>query len=364
MPDINFNTTIYVDSYDRSEFIRRLDVASNTLYTKVSAIPFGSELDPEDCLLNRLLGSRTIEKVRDIGNGITLYRLSHLIKGRLGDKLITGQFFIYKAEAFENIFMAVTLEDGDFFQRELKPALNYLYPEFLLPFIKSNSLKQLMLNFSRSNELSEIIIKRASQRLRFQDDKSMSAVTWPNMNLEDAFSFIHENNGWFKSLQFEGLRQESILAEISIDRHARIRTDRQFELVYLGFIEPAFEILSQNYSLFGNRSRRQIVDLKPKPLAIDFSSDIFEDIETNGTFIDALSTLDKASVSVLHGNPYVQMSVVDYIDGSNLDVWVLSNNQIIIVPQMKGTTAGIKRLVNHIFDTFAEGEVNNYEVTT
>jgi hypothetical protein len=223
-------------------------------------------------------------------------------------------------------------------------------------------MKQLIQEFSINNSITEIEIKRASQKLRFQEERSMSAVTWPNMSLNEAFSFLHENNGWFKSLQFEAKRYNNVITEISIDRQGRIRTDRQFMMVYDGFIKPLAKILNGNYQLFSKRSRREVANLAPRPLSIDYSTDVFNDVTANKSFITAVSKLEKASISVLHGNPYIQMSVTDYIDGSSFDIWVLKSNQIIVVPQMKGTIAGIKRLVNHIFDSFAEGEINNYEI--
>jgi len=363
MGQLNFSQHIYQDSFDRAEFIRRLDVVSNTQYIKISMIPFGSEVDPENHLNQRFIGKRQVEKVKDCGEGIKLFNLTHIIGSGNDQKIISGYFFIYKYAEFDNIYIAITIENSDFYHRELKPLLNSLFPEFLFAFIKSNSLKHLILEFSRKNDISEVEIKRASQKLRLQDKKSMSAVTWPNMSLEDAFSFLHENNGWFKSLQFEAQRHGSVITEVSIDRQGRIRTDRQFQMVYDGFIIPTAKMLRDNYQLFSNRSRRQVENLTPRPLSIDYSTEIFAETAVNKTFIAAVSKLEKASVSVLHGNPYVQMSVTDYIDGSSFDLWVLKSNQIIIVPQMKGTIAGIKRLTNHIFDYFAEGELNNYEMT-
>jgi len=74
-----------------------------------------------------------------------------------------------------------------------------------------------------------------------------------------------------------------------------------------------------------------------------------------------MNKFEKSSVSVLHGNPYIRLSVVDYIDGSNIDVWVLNTKQIFIVPQMKASVPSIKRIINHIFDTFAEGKIIDYK---
>jgi len=362
MPPLNFNQQIYQDSFDRAEFLRRLDVASNTQYLKISMIPFVCEAEPEEYLSQRLIGKRFIEKVRDCGEEIKLYKLTHNIDYKSDQRVVSGHFFIFKYEEFDGIFVAVTLENSHFFHRELRPLLNGVYPEFLFAFIRGNSLKQLIQEFSVRNNITKIKIKRASQKLRFQKERSMSAVTWPNMSLEEAFTFIQENNGWFKSLQFDSMRYDRVITEVAIDRRGRVRTDRQFLMVYDGFIKPTCRLMNENYRLFSNRSRRQIENLSTRPLSIDYSTDLFQDVAVNKTFIAAVNKLDKATVSVLHSNPYVHMSVTDYNDGSTFDIWILKSNQIIVVPQMKGTVAGIKRLVNHIFDSFAEGEINNYQV--
>lgn len=198
MTPIIFDQRFYQDSFNRAEFLRRLDIASNTQFLRISLIPFGCEVDPESHLGQRFVGKRYIEKVRDPGDTIKLYKLTHSIGYGGETRINSGYFFIYQYEKFDNVFIAVTLEGSEFYHRELKPLLNSLFPEFLFVFIKSNSMKQLIQDFSLNNNISDIEIKRASQKLRFQEERSMSAVTWPNMSLDEAFSFLQENNGWFK----------------------------------------------------------------------------------------------------------------------------------------------------------------------
>jgi len=362
MTPLDFNQRFYEGNYNREDFLRRLDIASNSSHIKISMIPFGSISEPEEILDKKFVGRKYVELIRDCGDEIKLYKLTHSIGSGNLQNVISGKFFIFRYEDHKNAFVTITFENSYFYHKELKPLFNSLFPDFIFTFIKSDSLKKLIQEFSDRNQITDIEIKRASQKLRYQDDRPMSAVTWPNMQLEDAFNFIHENNGWFKSLQFEAKRFDNIVTEVSIDRQGRTRTDRQFMMVYNGFIRPSANLLINNYRLFSNRSRRTTENNIPRPLSIDYSTDVFENVSINRTFITAVSRLTKASVSVLHGNPYLQISITDYIDGSSFDIWVLKSNQIIIVPQLKGTVAGIKRLINHIFDTFAEGDINNYEI--
>lgn len=362
MSIIDFSHILFDESYDRIGLIKRLDMVSNTGMGRISVIPFGCEADPEIFFGKRYTGARQIEKVREIGDTIKLFKLSRKTGQKNITNIVSGQFFIFESLEYRNIYLAISLEGSEFYHKEFRPMMNGIYPEFLFAFIKSDSLKRLIQEFSAVNEISEVKIKRASQKIRFQDERSMSAVTWPNMTLEEAFSFIQDNNGWFKSLQFEVLKYEQVLSEIFIDRQGRVRADRQFQVVYDGFVKPICNLLNINYKLFSNRSRKNTEDLLPRPLSIDYVNDVFEDISINEKFINAVSQLDKSSVSVVHGNPYIHIITTDYNDGSSFDIWVLNRNQIIIVPQMKGTVAGIKRLIGHIFDSFAEGEVNNYQL--
>ena len=77
--------------------------------------------------------------------------------------------------------------------------------------------------------------------------------------------------------------------------------------------------------------------------------------------MDALGRFGHGTCTVLHGNPYVHLSIVDNLDYSSADVWVVSQNQILIVPQLTASAAGLKRIVNHIFEHFREGQLSEYQ---
>jgi hypothetical protein len=40
----------------------------------------------------------------------------------------------------------------------------------------------------------------------------------------------------------------------------------------------------------------------------------------------------------------------------------LSPRELIIVPQLKGTVAAIRRLVSHVFDNYAEGSIEDFRM--
>lgn len=181
------------------------------------------------------------------------------------------------------------------------------------------------------------------------------------MPLGEAFDWVYQNNGWFQSLEFEAKRESKLYAEMLITRQGIVRTNRHVQEVFESFIIPICDIIHNNILTLSHRGRLERPNYLPKPLIIKFAKNYFEDIEDNSKFIEAMKLLKTASISVSHSNPYINISVVDYFDGSSFDLWVLSQNQVHIVPQLKGTVAATKRLINHIFNSFAEGEIEEYE---
>jgi hypothetical protein len=139
-----------------------------------------------------------------------------------------------------------------------------------------------------------------------------------------------------------------------------VRCDYLYEQVFRSFVMPICKIHHENYNLFSRRARRDNPTLAVRPLVITFDPGQFDDTSENQKFIRALRLMRTASISVLHGNPYIHVTAVDYFDGSAFDVWVVDSREVVLVPQMCASVGAIKRLVNHIFDTYAEGEVADY----
>jgi hypothetical protein len=188
----------------------------------------------------------------------------------------------------------------------------------------------------------------------------MPVVSWPDMTLDAAFQWIQEHNGWFQSIEFEVMSRERALATIAFTRQGIVRADGLFTRAYQTFVLPTCNTIAANLKLFSHRARLERADASALPLVIDFETDQFHDVQENRRLIQAMRRLKSSSVSVLHGNPYVHLSVLDYFDGSAFDLWVLDRRQLVIVPQLKASIHGIKRLINHIFDNYAEGRLLDF----
>ena len=364
MSAFDFLDTFYLAKHDQAGLLSDLSRVLASEAADVRLIPFGCESESVDWFDHRVKGNRaaTLLKKED---RLYEFRLDYTFTqtGQTHNK--SGRFFVLQHPEYPKVFVAVTIESSIFFDKGLMPFLGGLYPNVLLTFITNKRLQRLIEEFKAAGDYQTLVITRASQRLRYQEGshfkRAMPVVSWPQMPLDEAFDWVRQNNGWFQSLEFEVKDSDRTVAMISVTRQGIVKANGLLHRAYSIFTLSACKTIHENITLFSHRARLARPDLSTSPLVIEFDADQFDEVEENKRLIQAMRKLRTASVSVLHGNPYLHLSLLDYFDGSAFDLWVLDDRRIILVPQLKASVAAIKRLVNHIFDDYAEGHLSSYE---
>lgn len=362
MTRMDFTAMFYNQVHDRESLLSGLSSLLGTEAHPLTIVPYASDQPPSACL--KTTGGNRSFKPLAVYDGVTLFELIfHPARMESNTEPIKGRFFVCEHQSFPKVFIAFTLESVDFVRRAFLPFIEKNRLQFYLTFINHRYLHSLLQGFRDKHGFSDLRVVRASLITRFTAEKGAAAipsVTWPHLGLEGAFEYSQEQNGWFRSLTFEALRRPTVLAEATVHRNGIVRTNGEFDSVYKSLVLPICQVVHDNLELFSRRSRRENPGLNVRPLAIEFDGDQFENTEENVKFIEAMRKLDNASVSVMHGNPYISLSVVDYVDGSTFDVWVLNPREVVIVPQLKSTIAGIKRLVTCVFDNYSEGIIRDF----
>lgn len=364
MKTFDFLDAFYRAKHDEDALLHDLEGVLSAESASVRLIPFGCEVESVEWLGQLTRGKRRavlLKRQRHLSE----FRLDYAIKRAGEERCNSGRFFVLQHPEYQKVFVALTVEPSGFFDQALMPLLASAYPKVLLTFITHKRLKRLIEEFKARGSYRDLIITKASQRLRCQEgsrlEHAMPVVSWPQMSLDQAFDWVHQNNGWFQSIQFRVKESDRILATISVTRQGIVRADGLLSLAYKGFTLPVCKTIHENVTLFSRRARLAHPDLSTSPLVVEFDSGQFSDAEENKRLIQAMRNMRTSSISVLHGNPYVHLSILDYNDGSAFDLWVLDESRIILVPQLKASVAAIKRLINHIFDNYAEGSLSSYQ---
>ncbi|MCX5999322.1 MAG: hypothetical protein NTU41_06940 [Chloroflexi bacterium] len=367
MTSMDFTNSLYAQATDREGLLCGLDALIGTGRMPVTLIPFACERPPTECLR---VGDRS-RRFRLVweNDAVALFELTFHSSGKGKESTpMVGKFFVFQHPTFPDVYVGSTIERPDFVRRALLPFFEQQRSRIYLTFIRHHDLRTILKSFRDGHGFTDLRVARASCVSRFsaerQEEKIISSVSWFHLPLEQAFEYAQQQNGWFKSLTFESMKESASLAEVAIQRNGIVRTDGQFLSVYRGIVLPVCQLIKENLALFAKRGRRDNPHLSVRPLAIDFGNNQLESREERGRFVDAMRKLHDASVSMVHDNPYIAMSVVDYVDGSTFDLWVLSANELVIVPQLKSTALALRRLISHVFDNYGEGHIRDFEVAS
>lgn len=354
---MDFLSLFYAESHNRESLLSSIDSLLGTERLRLTLVPYASQYSLSECF--KVAGPTRNFSILTSSESATLIEL--VFRSRETDAL-RGMFFVFEHPSFSGVFIMATLESAEFVRRALLPFFEH-NPRIYLTFLRHDYLHTLLTRLQEAREYTELVVARASLVSRFgvgQKETVIPSVSWPGLRLEGAFQYAAEQNGWFRSLTFEAARRSKVLAEISIQRNGIVRTDGDLSGVYDNLVLPICDLINNNIRQFNNRSRRDNPELAVRPLSIDFGREQFDTVEENARFIEAMRNLNNASVSVIHGNPYISLSVVDYIDGSTFDLWVLNTRELVIVPQLKSSVSSIKRVISCVFDNYAEGIIKDF----
>lgn len=299
-----------------------------------------------------------------------------LVRKHNDEKLVLkGDFLLFKYSPQNNVYVVVTHENYRFFNHALTRYFNLFYPLISRPFIDTAYMKILLETYESNLRFEKIRVSRCVTKnwIRNIDAKKKvgSDILYTDLPFREVFDKVAENEEWIKSIDFNLVIESS--KDVPLDIHVfqskfyklfrdtRFQCNFNFTLFYQRIIEGIANRAAESFALFDNRSRVQEENYTVKPLAIVYDVGIFKDKKQNIRLVEALKSIKNSSISVMHANPYLHVSYLDYRDGSSCDIWVLSENKISILPQIRATPAALERLCESIFTGFREGIIKDFK---
>lgn len=286
---------------------------------------------------------------------------------------ITGEFLVVRHEQ-PNMYIVLFVADTRFWRDGILPLLDSLYPKAARPFLTQKELHRLIKNVQTA-------IRRQQNRLRileFSAKKRLTGVArkrfqsvreWTDADVNSVFEEAREQNVWFRSVGFEVVAEKS--GRISstgirgkLSKYGYFRCNGQFDLFERVLVEELLRFSAERLQFFSERDRVSTADHTPRPVQISYESEIFKSPKETKRLVESLRRFRHGTCTMLHANPYIHLSLVDNIDYSSADVWVLSQNEILVVPQMRASSDALKRIVNHIFEYFREGSISEFQTQT
>jgi len=282
---------------------------------------------------------------------------------------VSGRFVVVPTQS-DHIYLFFFVNRRRFWQFGLSHLVGSMYPRVLCPFLTQSELHQLLKDLQKaiSPEALRVLEFSSKQRLpAFARKRFQSVREWTDLDLDVVFREAKERNVWFSSVAFDIVSERNGQVEAAgvrcrLSKHAYFACNGRFEVFERTLVRQLTRISSERLEFFSNRERFSTRDHAPRPLSISYEHDIFKSSDQTRKLVEAMQRLKHGTCTVLHSNPYMHLSLVDNIDFSSADMWILSQNQILIVPQLRASEGALKRIVNHVFEQFREGRISDFQI--
>ncbi len=361
------NATLYASHTNYEDMIEQIHNYVTTCGPVRCAL-FVCEKDAYEHFEKGAIGQFRVER-QHFHNGIYIGQLSREY-GRKRRKTIRGRFLFFK-HSKRDIYIILTDEETSFFELGLLKYIRYLYPIFALPFFYSWEMEKMLDSLAYSRPQGAIMLTKLSRKSRITSidsrKKKESDLTWTDSPYKEVFGQTRRNDAWMQKMWFDLLEETATgkrkVFGGSISRKGVFKCELQFKLFYETILEKSISIFFRRREQLSNRARTENTNYQVKPLFIEFDEPIFKHKEQNRRLVNVLRKLPHLAYSVVHDNPYLHMTVTDYIDNSNYEIWILSDSRITIAPQTISSMSSLSRLCDHISREFKEGLLKDTKET-
>jgi hypothetical protein len=286
----------------------------------------------------------------------------------------TGVFALLPGSQ-DRLFRLTTISSSHFWNAGIRRFVRRTYPFVSSILLDQNEIREVLLKLeahlrpNRQLIITDLGLREPRPGLsaekkvqRFDADRR-----WTEASLHDILVQVKERGQWFTSVGFAIVRHDLVRDLNYIDGHGRLRRNGELHLDSL-FPDLSDSILTwveeagaRRVRLLTNRGLRERNYAPAKPIAIEFPQSVFADQKELRRLAAILARYPSSTKAVYHSNPYYHASIADVKDGSSIDVWVLNQSRILLVPQGKSTAPAYSRLISHIFTYFSEGTVSEFD---
>ena len=311
-------------------------------------------------------------KVEIVERGGTAANAAVLLSVKGGPRTKPGRILV-AGTGVPHVYLAITHE-GPAFVRALPSVLEDMYPHAFVPRLTSGEMRSVlgrlesetglvlmtMRVVSHTRNDKKVTYRRNEKKARLSAGHGGSEVIHIGVPYEDSIESSLENGQWIGEVQFILLDGNDVRLEGRISRDGLFMFRHSFLLFKQRVLPHILGLAGKRFELYSSRLGRGNGDGGPSPLVIGLEAGALNDSEQKRRFIRAVQGMRHSSGSVYRARPYLSMSVVDLLDGSSFRIWIMTPDEITIVPQARATQASLSRLIDHIFERFQEGDVREY----
>lgn len=189
---------------------------------------------------------------------------------------------------------------------------------------------------------------------RYRTDQSSYSRGWPNpksarATLEEIADEVQLRT---MTLSVLSTSQAEVLLRVHLRRAAGATFySGDFEMFRSVVLDRLAAAASRRVQLFRNRARTRENPVV-RPIEVKVGRSRFDEAGAVVDFLERVSRYTASDTAVLHRNPYVQIALTDYLDGSNFDVFVTSVDRITVFSGYQASVSALVRLTDFLSEEF------------
>ncbi len=296
----------------------------------------------------------------NVGYDITFKELNkesyfYLTEFEYEEKKGIGYFF--RHPDYKNVFVFLTFEKSKIFNHVLQKFFNKHYPQLSRIFLTSFELEQIIKSIEDFVK-ERVFTKWFVTKRKYINPASDVKYKKQEIYYKHAFIEAKESNQWVSSLRYSFKHNDRLVSGY-ISRNGVLKySNGHFFLFFSKLLDNIAKISEDRLRLFSDKARKKEEDYIAKPLLIEFEEELFDTKEKISDFVkNVFEKIPYSSYSIMHLNPYLQLSFNDFKDGSSYDLWIVSRTKMFITPQLRATYSSLMNLCNNIFERFKEGKI-------
>lgn len=345
-----FRLSLLLNEIIRSSLSKKYPAVK--IVTLFSVVPF-----PD--LAKTLLMLKASFDYREVVNEDEFFLYSCSSARQVGKDIITGNFYVLQKKPF---LYFITGERTPFFNKLLIPMSTKLFPKAIRTYVTSDDLQFILGDFSEKKKVdlryNEFVYKRmfgdaftATRRDRRQNVTKYA-------NYREAFEKAMEQGGWLDRIRVFGNGYSFSISRSGTFKFTRGTLDDYYEY----FLTQIGVLAIERWKIFEKRSRDEVPNKEVKPVLVKFSTNVFEQTEDRKQFLAILENYSNCEYSVIHaGNPHLNVVILDKLDNSSFTVRTYGTESLMLIPQIRTTSASLVRFSKHLLDSFQEGTLSEFQ---
>ena len=187
---------------------------------------------------------------------------------------------------------------------------------------------------------------------RYRTDHSSYSRGWPNpKNARAALEEIADEVQ-LRTMTLSVLSHADVLLRVHLRRAAGATFySGDFELFRSVVLERLAAATSRRIQLFRNRERTR-ENPAVRPVEVKVGRARFHESGAVVDFLERVTRYAASDAAVLHRNPYLQLALTDYLDGSNFDIFITSVDSITVFPGYQASVSALVRLTDFLSEEF------------